>query len=154
MKPRESPRRPLREIYFYLTEECNLRCRHCWISPLFQGSALSHRFLEPQLFASIVDQAVPLGLVGIKLSGGEPLLHPAIVEIIQAVKARGLGITLETNGVLCTEQLARTLATARPESLFPSVLTGLTQKRTSGCEVSEGALKPLWKGCTIWWKPD
>ena len=111
-------RRPLREIYFYLTEECNLRCRHCWISPLFQGSALSHRFLEPQLFASIVDQAVPLGLVGIKLSGGEPLLHPAIVEIIQAVKARGLGITLETNGVLCTATTGAHSGHTRPSLCF------------------------------------
>jgi SynChlorMet cassette radical SAM/SPASM protein ScmF len=101
---------PLREIYFYLTEACNLRCRHCWIAPKFQGSAESHGYLEPELFASIVEQALPLGLTGVKLSGGEPLLHPAILEIIQLAKARALRVTLETNGVLCTDQMASVLA--------------------------------------------
>ena len=101
---------PLREIYFYLTEECNLRCRHCWISPRFQGTERSQCHLALDLFASIIEQAIPLGLTGVKLSGGEPLLHPAILGIIQFAKARGLHITLETNGVLCTEPLARALA--------------------------------------------
>ena len=24
---------PLNTLYFYLTEGCNLRCRHCWLEP-------------------------------------------------------------------------------------------------------------------------
>ena len=24
-------------IYFYLTEGCNLKCRHCWINPPFEA---------------------------------------------------------------------------------------------------------------------
>ncbi len=24
-------------LYFYLTEGCNLRCRHCWIAPKYQA---------------------------------------------------------------------------------------------------------------------
>lgn len=106
----ESACPPLREIYFYLTEACNLRCRHCWISPGFQGSDRSHSHLDPALFAAILDQALPLGLTGVKLSGGEPLLHPAFPDILRMAQTRGLHLTLETNGVLCTEELAHALA--------------------------------------------
>jgi MoaA/NifB/PqqE/SkfB family radical SAM enzyme len=29
----------LGQIYFYLTEGCNLACRHCWIAPKFDAQA-------------------------------------------------------------------------------------------------------------------
>jgi hypothetical protein len=28
---------PLTTFYLYLTASCNLRCRHCWITPAFTG---------------------------------------------------------------------------------------------------------------------
>ena len=67
---------PLNQIYFYLTKGCNLRCRHCWIAPKYQGDGQSHPALDVDLFKSIVAQAKPLGLGGVKLTGGEPLIHP------------------------------------------------------------------------------
>ncbi|MCP4754443.1 MAG: SynChlorMet cassette radical SAM/SPASM protein ScmF [Proteobacteria bacterium] len=98
---------PLRQIYFYLTEGCNQRCRHCWIAPKYQGEGKSFPSLPIELFRLIVDQAKPLGLAGVKLTGGEPLLHPDIDAILDHVRAEELRLTVETNGVLCTEKLAR-----------------------------------------------
>ena len=96
----------LNQIYFYLTEGCNLRCRHCWIQPKYQGGGKSYPSLELDLFRSIIEQAKPLGLSGVKLTGGEPLLHPNINEILDIVLAEDLRLTVETNGVLCTPELA------------------------------------------------
>ncbi len=98
---------PLNQIYFYLTEGCNLRCRHCWIEPKYQGGDKSYPSLEIDLFRSIIEQAKPLGLSGIKLTGGEPLLHPDIYEILDIIQSEDLGLTVETNGVLCTPGLAK-----------------------------------------------
>ena len=64
---------PLNQIYFYLTEGCNLRCRHCWIAPKHQAEGKAATALAYELFRHIVDQAKPLGLSGVKLTGGEPL---------------------------------------------------------------------------------
>jgi SynChlorMet cassette radical SAM/SPASM protein ScmF len=101
---------PLNQIYFYLTEGCNLRCRHCWIAPKYQSEGNSNAALDLDLFKSIIEQAKPLGLTGVKLTGGEPLLHQQINEILEHVLAENLELTVETNGVLCTAELAQKMA--------------------------------------------
>jgi SynChlorMet cassette radical SAM/SPASM protein ScmF len=98
---------PLNQLYFYLTKGCNLRCRHCWISPAFQAENTAHPALEMELFRSIIAQAKPLGLSIVKLTGGEPLIHPHIHEIIKEVRQQELRLTVETNGVCCTPELAQ-----------------------------------------------
>ncbi len=110
----------LDQIYFYLTEGCNLRCRHCWIVPKYQSGDKSYPSLELELFRSIIQQAKPLGLVGVKLTGGEPLLHPNIHEILDVIRSEELGLTVETNGVLCTPELAEKMR-ATCENPFVSV---------------------------------
>jgi len=111
---------PLNQIYFYLTEGCNLRCRHCWIQPKHQSDDRSYPMLEVDLFRSIIQQAKPLGLSSVKLTGGEPLLHPDIYEILDVIHSEELRLTVETNGVLCTLGLAKKMK-ATSENPFVSV---------------------------------
>jgi SynChlorMet cassette radical SAM/SPASM protein ScmF len=108
--PKERRFHPLNSLYFYLTEGCNLACRHCWIAPKFQSGEAIYPHLPLELIQDIVRQAKPLGLTGIKLTGGEPLLHPDIVRILQFTRAEELGCTIETNGILCTRELAEEIA--------------------------------------------
>lgn len=111
-KPAENDKSkyPLNQIYFYLTEGCNLRCSHCWIQPKYQAPGHSYPSLSLDLFRSIIEQAKPLGLSAVKLTGGEPLLHPQIDEILELIQLEGLGLVVETNGILCTLKLARKMA--------------------------------------------
>jgi SynChlorMet cassette radical SAM/SPASM protein ScmF len=104
---------PLKSIYFYLTEGCNLRCRHCMVGAKFQTAAIRHPTLMPDLFHHILRQAKPLGLFSIKLGGGEPLLHPRFGEFLEIVRSENIGLNVETNGVLCTPALASDLARCR-----------------------------------------
>ncbi|MCM1567440.1 MAG: SynChlorMet cassette radical SAM/SPASM protein ScmF [Dehalobacter sp.] len=101
---------PLNQIYFYLTADCNLRCRHCWIAPAFQSSTVSNSYIPVDLFKKIVKEGKPLGLSNVKLTGGEPLLHPRILEILTFIREEGLSLGVETNGVLCTPEVARAIA--------------------------------------------
>jgi SynChlorMet cassette radical SAM/SPASM protein ScmF len=94
-------------IYFYLTEGCNCACRHCWIQPKYQGEGKSFPSLDFELFKSIIQQAKELGLSSVKLTGGEPLLHPNINAMLDYIKKEDLGLTVETNGILCTPELAQ-----------------------------------------------
>lgn len=100
----------LKQIYFYLTEGCNLVCRHCWMAPKFQTEKTIYPVLELDLFRSIIEQAKPLGLSGVKLTGGEPLMHPEIDEILEHIRMENLRLTVETNGLLCTSGIAQKLA--------------------------------------------
>ncbi|MCK5132538.1 MAG: SynChlorMet cassette radical SAM/SPASM protein ScmF [Candidatus Sabulitectum sp.] len=98
---------PLKNIYFYLTKGCNLKCRHCWIAPEYQSSdGNSLPVMDIGLMQSIIEQAKPLGLAGVKLTGGEPLMHPLISDILELIHSEGLNLTIETNGILCTPVLA------------------------------------------------
>jgi SynChlorMet cassette radical SAM/SPASM protein ScmF len=103
----------INRIYFYLTEGCNLRCRHCWIAPKYQNGSDCYPSLAVGLFQSIIEQARPLGLSGVKLTGGEPLLHPRIGEILEIVRREELRLTVETNGVLCTPELVSKIASCK-----------------------------------------
>jgi SynChlorMet cassette radical SAM/SPASM protein ScmF len=107
------PTYPLNQLYFYLTAGCNLACRHCWISPAFQGEGRPSPELPVNLFHSIIEQARQMGLSAVKLTGGEPLLHSRIFDLIRGIRQENLVLTLETNGVLCTPELAREISAGR-----------------------------------------
>ena len=104
----DSPR--LNELYFYLTAGCNLACRHCWLAPKLDVDGTKYPTLPVALFEQILDEARPLGLSAVKLTGGEPLLHPQIERLLDAVRERGLSLRVETNGVLCTPRMAAAIA--------------------------------------------
>jgi SynChlorMet cassette radical SAM/SPASM protein ScmF len=99
----------LNYIYFYLTEGCNLACRHCWIAPKFdeKGKLPS---LPIKLFKAAISEAKPLGLKGVKLTGGEPLMHPTFSALLEIVRSENLELTIETNGLLCTYEVATEIA--------------------------------------------
>lgn len=102
-------RHPLNTLYFYLTEGCNLRCRHCWIEPPHQTAKRQYPAIDPDLFRHILQQARPLGLSSVKLTGGEPLMHPRIGDILGILRDEKIRFSTETNGVLCTPGLAQDL---------------------------------------------
>jgi SynChlorMet cassette radical SAM/SPASM protein ScmF len=99
----------LGQIYFYLTEGCNLACRHCWIAPKFDAQAKLPA-LPVNLFEKAIMEAKPMGLEGVKLTGGEPLMHPRFTDLLEIVNREGLSLGIETNGVLCTPEVAAEIA--------------------------------------------
>ncbi len=109
-EPKKESSYPLDTLYFYLTEGCNLACRHCWIAPKFQSGGAVYASLPLETLKDIVREGKPLGLAGVKLTGGEPLLHPNIFAILRFLREENLTVTVESNGVLCTPELAREIA--------------------------------------------
>jgi len=99
----------LNQLYFYLTEACNLACRHCWIAPRFDPDG-SQAALPVELFETAIREAKPLGLAGVKLTGGEPLLHPQFATLLEIVRRAELALTIETNGLLCSRATAAEIA--------------------------------------------
>jgi SynChlorMet cassette radical SAM/SPASM protein ScmF len=101
---------PLNSFYLYLATGCNLACRHCWITPTFvHGQPSPGDCLDIDLLRQAVAEAKPLGLSHAKLTGGEPILHPRFVAIVDMLTAEGLGLDMETNGTLIDAALARHL---------------------------------------------
>ncbi len=61
------------------------------------------------MFKLAVEEGIPLGLHSIKLTGGEPLLHPDFLRFVDLLKEKNLGLTIETNATLMTREIARHL---------------------------------------------
>jgi MoaA/NifB/PqqE/SkfB family radical SAM enzyme len=80
------------------TRHCNLACAHCYTS---SGPKVRVALALDTLTACI-DDAVALGYRQLAVSGGEPLLYPALRELLQHARARGMVTTITTNGVLAT----------------------------------------------------
>jgi len=88
-----------RSLEAHIVDHCNLRCRQCCsLSPYLKPS-----FTEPeQLEADLNRARRVLSPTYFKLVGGEPLLHPKLVECIEAVRRSGIAdvVSMTTNGVL------------------------------------------------------
>ncbi len=75
-----------------VTRRCNLACGYC-----NEYDHVSDPVPLDELLAR-VDHLADLGTVVLTLTGGEPLLHPQLDEIIKRVVARGMVCTSITNG--------------------------------------------------------
>ncbi|MCL6611750.1 MAG: radical SAM protein [Peptococcaceae bacterium] len=88
-----------------LTNQCNLRCRHCYAGC---GEKLRNELTLPET-GCLLDELSRLGTVELELSGGEPLLRPDLFEIIGRAKDLNFSITLITNGTLLDREKAKRL---------------------------------------------
>lgn len=92
----------------FLTEQCNLACFYCHNEGQPKGAA----FLPDELFDAAVTMSRQAEVEKVILSGGEPLLHPRAVELVDAVSSSAERVSLITNGLLLTRPLARDLASS------------------------------------------
>jgi SynChlorMet cassette radical SAM/SPASM protein ScmF len=115
----------LETLIFHVTQACNLKCRHCWQQADSGGEAVGKSGPEhgvaPEIFSRLLDEAGPLGLRGVKFTGGEPLLHPRFPEYLTAAAERRLSITVETNGTLIDEAMAGLLGYPKDMSISVSL---------------------------------
>jgi len=87
-----------------LSRECDLRCLYCYAD---SGTALADELALPEIYA-VLEQAMALGIRRVVvLGGGEPLMYPHVVEIMQYLAQHGIGIDLFTNGTQITAGLAQ-----------------------------------------------
>ncbi|MBU1878598.1 MAG: radical SAM protein [Chloroflexi bacterium] len=110
----------LRSLYLYASGSCNLACRHCWIVPEYRESSEDGRHIPLEYVEKAIREGQPLGLRSIKLTGGEPTLHPQFRELVALIAGAGLRITMETNGTLIDDDLAAFLK-ATPQFAYVSV---------------------------------
>ena len=80
---------------------CNLDCPICFADsgtgPQEHGFSLSLEQVESMLDAFVAAEGDP---ESVQLSGGEPSIHPQILEMLQAAKDRGIALVmLNTNGI-------------------------------------------------------
>lgn len=117
-------------------DHCNLRCEGCCpLSPHQAESVLSKETLAEDLarLAPVLAPAV------LKLTGGEPLLHPDLVGLVEVARASGIAETIQitTNG---------TRLLGAPDALFDAIDRVRLSWYTSA-PLSEGAIDRIRARC-------
>jgi pyrroloquinoline quinone biosynthesis protein E len=98
-------------IHFSVTGRCDQACAGCFYSAR-PGSQVTPDDAPFQLFEKVVREAERVRVFQIALGGGEPLLHPRIVDMVRLARQHRLVPNLTTNGNLLTVDLALALKEA------------------------------------------
>ena len=101
-----------RDLRVSLTDRCNLRCSYCMPHD-FAAWLPSENLLTTDELVEVIEVAVSQGIDEIRLTGGEPLLRPDIVEIVARISSieNAPKLSMTTNG-LALAKLAKPLVDA------------------------------------------
>jgi len=101
-----------RDLRVSLTDRCSLRCTYCM--PFnFDKWLPSETMLTATELVKVIEIAVSQGIKEVRLTGGEPLLRPDIVEIVSRINSleNAPELSMTTNGVALAK-VAQQLADA------------------------------------------
>jgi MoaA/NifB/PqqE/SkfB family radical SAM enzyme len=99
----------------YVTDQCNLDCTYC----TEYDNTKPHPSLDD--LTRWLAKIRALGTLRVALVGGEPLMHPDIVEVVRVATRLGFSTSLTTNGFLLTKALVQALDEAGLEVVQISV---------------------------------
>ena len=93
-------------VVWNVTRRCNLRCIHCY------AHAKDKEFeneLTLEEGKQLLDDLSEFGCPVVLFSGGEPLMHPHLIELASYAVEKGMRAVISTNGTLITREIARDL---------------------------------------------
>lgn len=93
-------------VVWNVTRRCNLRCVHCYSHSEDKSYQGELSFDEGK---GLIEDLSEFGSPVILFSGGEPLIRPDILELIQYAVKLGRRAVVSTNGTLITERMAAKL---------------------------------------------
>lgn len=118
-------------VHIIPIRRCNLSCAYCNEYDTFSKP------LALEVMFRRLDHLANLGTSIITISGGEPLLHPQLEQIIRRIRVRGMMAGMITNGYLLTQARIESLNDAGLEHLQISI------DNVNPDEVSKKSLKVL-----------
>lgn len=87
----------LRGVELAITFNCQARCRHCLQTELVEPG---RREFTASEIGRTVDECMEVGAIYINITGGEPLLHPDLLDIIPRCHPDKVLLSIATNGIL------------------------------------------------------
>ncbi len=111
---------------------CNLRCPFCHNAGLVRTPNAEANALEEVMDYLKKRKSI---LQGVCITGGEPLLHPDLADLLYEIKAMGYAIKLDTNGSL-PRQLANALSTGCVDYVAMDIKHApAAYPKATGCEL-------------------
>ncbi|MGA8708961.1 MAG: GTP 3',8-cyclase MoaA [Steroidobacteraceae bacterium] len=141
--------RPLRDLRISVTDRCNFRCPYCMPRERFHEQYRFLKSAERLSFDEILRLTrlfLNLGVVKLRVTGGEPLLRPGLADLVGDLSSlAGVeDVALTTNGVLLAQHAAGLSAaglqrvTVSLDSLDPAVFSAMSGGFGSVDDVLQG----------------
>ncbi|YAF94304.1 MAG: GTP 3',8-cyclase MoaA [Nodularia sp. CChRGM 3473] len=86
-----------------LVDRCNFRCQYCMPEGAELDYLLKQQLLtDEELLTLIQEVFIPVGFTRFRLTGGEPLLRPRVVDLVRAIASfpQTQDLSMTTNGFL------------------------------------------------------
>jgi MoaA/NifB/PqqE/SkfB family radical SAM enzyme len=87
-------------LYVSIINSCNLRCQGCWVDV-----AAKQETIKPDAFHKLVREAKAMGNVFFGVVGGEPFMHPHLLDML--AEHPDCYFQIFTNGQFITEERAK-----------------------------------------------
>jgi cyclic pyranopterin phosphate synthase len=92
--------RPIISLRISITNRCNVKCFYCH----HDGIIPQKYEMTPEEIMRISQVAKNIGIIKIRLSGGEPLIRKDIIDIVNSISKIGFtDVSITTNGILLEE---------------------------------------------------
>lgn len=117
-----------RDMRVSLTDRCSLRCNYCMPADFADWIPGDHLLTTDEMML-VLDVATEMGINQVRLTGGEPLLRPDVVDVVRRIYAlpNAPKISLTSNG-LRLPQMAQQLADAGLERVNVSLDTLIPER--------------------------
>jgi radical SAM protein with 4Fe4S-binding SPASM domain len=100
----------LSELYVFVTNDCNLRCTHCYVS---SGDFVPENEMTTDDLYRLIDEARDLGVQRFYFTGGEPFMRRDIFDLIEYVCSESELVILTNATFFNKSKLARLTEVAR-----------------------------------------
>jgi radical SAM protein with 4Fe4S-binding SPASM domain len=132
-----------------LTERCNNNCIHCYINLPADDLAAKARELSTEEIKRILKEAVSLGCLTVRFTGGEPLLWDDFEELYVFARKLGLKVLLFTNATLIDTHLVELFSRIPPLEKIEVTLYGMHQNSYESVTRVPGSFKAAWRGVNL-----
>jgi len=132
-----------------LTERCNNNCIHCYINlPLDDSVALKKEITTTEV-KRILKEAVSLGCLTVRFTGGEPLLREDFEELYIFARKSGLRVIIFTNATLITPRLVELFRRIPPLERIEVSVYGMRKESYESVTRISGSFAAAWRGINL-----
>lgn len=100
----------LSSVALEITNCCNLACSHCYLNIRKPDEALGTQTpLTALEWEQLIARLYEVGVIEIKLTGGEPLVHPDFSKILAIINKFSFAVSINTNALLIDKNVVEML---------------------------------------------
>ena len=132
-----------------LTERCNNNCIHCCINLSADDLVAKEKESSTEKIKNILKEAVSLGCLSVRFTGGEPLLRDDFEELYVFSRRLGLKVLIFTNATLITRHLAELFSRIPPLEKIEVTVYGMKKSSYEAVTRVSGSYDAFWRGINL-----